>query len=40
MLLSEKSVMQLIVVVKGEILQDYEANWHYAFIVFSSLTLV
>ncbi len=33
LLLSEKSVMQLIVVVKMEILHDYEANWHYAFIV-------
>lgn len=36
LLLSEKSVMQLIVVVKKEILRDYEANWHYAFIVFFS----
>lgn len=37
LLLSEKSVMRLIVVVKMEILQDYEANWHYAFIVFIPL---
>lgn len=33
LLLSEESVMQLIILVKREILQDCEANWHYVFIV-------